>query len=88
MNTNEIYSQFSVTNPDDVFDGGPGRSSLNTSQAEYEVLDALKNNEFLPQVTFETFLSKKLNRGKRTLFLNKAPNENAREYMKEYMQQA
>ena len=29
-----------------------------------------------------------MNRGKRTLFINKAPNENARQYMQEYMQQA
>ena len=34
MNTNEIYSQFSVTNPDDTFEGGAGRSSMNTSQVE------------------------------------------------------
>lgn len=88
VNCNEIYSQFSVTNPDDAFEGAGARSSMNTSQAEQEVLDSLRNNEFLPQVTFETFLNKKLNRGKRTLFLNKAPNENAREYLKEYMQQA
>ena len=88
VNAHEIYSQFSVTNPDDVFENGAGRSSMNTSQMEQEVMDALKNNEFLPQVTFETFLKKKMNRGKRTLFLNKAPNENAREYMKEYMQVA
>ena len=81
VNTNEIYSQFSVSNPDDAFEAGAGHSSLNTSQMEHEVFEALKNNEFLPQVTFETFLKKKLNRGKRTLFLNKAPNENAREYM-------
>lgn len=87
MNTAEIYSQFSVTNPDDAA-GGQGHSSMNTSQVEQEVIEALQNNEFLPQVTFETFLKKKLNRGKRTLFLNKAPNENAREYMKQYMQQA
>ena len=88
VNTNEIYSQFSVTNPDDTFESGQGRSSMNTSQVEQEVINALKNNEFLPEVTFETFLKRKMNRGKRTLFLNKAPNENAREYMKEYMQQA
>ena len=85
VNTNEIYSQFSVTNPDDTFESGQGRSSMNTSQVEQEVINALKNNEFLPEVTFETFLKRKMNRGKRTLFLNKAPNENAREYMKEYM---
>ena len=34
VNTYEIYSQFTVTNPDDTFEGGPGRSSLNTSQVE------------------------------------------------------
>lgn len=86
VNTNDIYSQFSVTNAEEAFEGGNGRSSMNTSQAEQEMMDALKNNEFLPQVTFETFLSKKMNRGKRTLFKNKEPNENAREYMKGYMQ--
>ena len=34
---------------------------MNTSQVEQEVMEALKNNEFLPQVTFETFLKKKMN---------------------------
>ena len=54
---------------------------MNTSQMEQEVLNKLKNNEFLPDVTFEAFLSKKMNRGKKTLFLNKAPNENAKDFM-------
>lgn len=54
---------------------------MNTSQMEQEVLNKLKNNEFLPDVTFEAFLSKKMNRGKKTLFLNKGPNENAKDYM-------
>ena len=51
-----------------------------------ELMQSLKNNEFLPQVTFENFLQKKINRGKRTLFTNKPTSENARMYMKEYMQ--
>lgn len=37
INTAEIYSQFSVTNPDDTFEshgGGQANSSLNTSQVE------------------------------------------------------
>ena len=60
---------------------------MNASVGEIEVLESLKNNEFLPKVTFENFLSKKINKGKRTLFLNKPTNENARDYMLEYMQQ-
>ena len=60
---------------------------MNASDGEIEVLESLKNNEFLPKVTFENFLSKKINKGKRTLFLNKPTNENARDYMLEYMQQ-
>jgi len=56
VNTNEIYSQFSVTNPDEAMEGGAGRSSMNTSQVEQEALEALKNNEFFPQVTFDKFL--------------------------------
>lgn len=59
---------------------------MNASDGEIEVLESLKNNEFLPKVTFENFLSKKINKGKRTLFLNKPTNENARDYMLEYMQ--
>ena len=57
-------------NANELVEGG-ARSSMNTSQVEQEVLDALKNNEFLPRQTFETFLAKKMGRGKRTLFLNK-----------------
>lgn len=52
------------------------------------MLDKLSKNEYLPQVTFETYLKKKTGRGKRTLFLNKATSENAREYMKQYIQQS
>ena len=52
------------------------------------MFDALKKNEFFPEVTFEKFLAKKISRGKRTLFNNKGPNEEARSYMKEYMQQS
>ncbi len=58
------------------------------SQAEQQVMESLKNNEFLPKVTFETFLAKKVNKGKRTLFLNKETSDQARDYMKEYMQQS
>ena len=56
------------------------------SQAEAKVMESLKNNEFLPKVTFENFLAKKVNKGKRTLFLNNGANEQAKSYMKEYMQ--
>ena len=86
VNGNEIYSQFSMANPDDLFDGARSQQ-MRQSQHEQEVLDRLKKNEFLPDVTFEKYLGKKMNRGKRTLFVNKQPNENAREYMKEYLQQ-
>ncbi len=48
-------------------------------------MESLKNNEFLPKVTFETFLAKKVNKGKRTLFLNKETSDQARDYMKQYM---
>ena len=81
--TSDIYSQFSATNPEDLFDRA--RTQINASQAEAEMFASLKNNEFLPEVTFENFLSKKMNRGKRTLFLNKPTSEDARDYMKEYM---
>ena len=49
------------------------------------MLESLKNNEFLPNVTFETFLAKKTNRGKRTIFNNKPTSQNARDYSKQYM---
>ena len=78
---NEIYSQFSAT--DDIC-----RSSANVTQQDRETYEKLKNNEYLPDITFEKFLAKKVNTGKRTLFSNKGPNENARSFMKEYMQQA
>jgi len=38
-------------------------------------MESLKNNEFLPKVTFENFLAKKVNKGKRTLFLNNGAND-------------
>jgi len=39
-----------------------------------DIITALKQNEFLPKITFENFLLKKTNKGKRTIFLNKEPN--------------
>lgn len=62
--------------------------SSKMTQEDKSIYEALKNNEFLPKVTFEDFLSKKLGKGKRTLFLNKGTNDNARQFMKEYMQQS
>ena len=85
VNGNEIYSQFSMANPDDLFDGTRSSFSRQTQQ-EQEVLDRLKKNEFLPDVTFEKFLNKKCHRGKRTLFLNRPTHQEARDYMKEYQQ--
>ena len=76
-----------MANPDDLFDGARSQVMRQTQQ-EQEVLDRLKKNEFLPDVTFEKYLTKKMNRGKRTLFMNKQTNENARDYMKEYLQQS
>lgn len=49
------------------------------------MLESLKKNEFLPKVTFNDFLNKKLGKGKRTLFLNKGTSDNARGFMQEYM---
>jgi hypothetical protein len=51
-------------------------------------MSSLKQNEYLPKVTFENFLNKKTKKGKRTIFMNKEPGEDAKSYMKEYMQQA
>ena len=61
------------------------RSGSRMTADDKSVLDGLKNNEFLPKVTFDDFLTKKLGKGKKTLFINKAPTENARNFMKEYM---
>ena len=52
------------------------------------MLESLKNNEFLPNVTFETFLAKKTNRGKRTIFNNKPTSENSKSMSKQYMMSA
>ena len=79
VDKNEIYSQFSAT--DNIL-----RSSTAISQQDRETYEKLKNNEYLPDVTFEKFLARKVNTGKRTLFSNKAPGENAKSFMKEYMQ--
>mmetsp|Transcript_33244 Transcript_33244/g.43766 ORF Transcript_33244/g.43766 Transcript_33244/m.43766 type:complete len:85 (-) Transcript_33244:1187-1441(-) len=55
---------------------------------EQKILESLKQNEFLPKMTFDDFLSKKMSKGKRTLFLNRGTGEDARAFMKEYMQQS
>ena len=52
------------------------------------VLENLKQNEFLPKMTFDDYLSKKMGKGKRTMFDTRATSENARQFMKEYMQQS
>ena len=57
------------------------------TQTDQEVLESLKQNEFLPKMTFDDYLSKKMGKGKRTLFMNRETGENARAFMKEYMQQ-
>jgi len=49
-------------------------------------MDRLKNNEFIPVQTFETFLARKQG-GKKMHFVNKPTSENAKELMVEYMQQ-
>jgi len=49
-------------------------------------MDRLKNNEFIPVQTFETFLSRKQG-GKKMHFVNKPTSEHAKELMVEYMQQ-
>ena len=56
------------------------------TQTDQEVLESLKHNEFLPKMTFDDYLSKKMSKGKRTLFMNREAGENARTFMKEYMQ--
>lgn len=61
---------------------------MNESRADDEVLESLKNNEYLPKLTFEDFLAKKLGKGKRTLFVKRGPSENARAFMKEYMEES
>ena len=68
--------------------GAETRSGSQMTAEDRSVLESLKKNEFLPKVTFDDFLSKKLGKGKRTLFVNKGTSENARQFMKEYMQQA
>ena len=87
INQNEIYSQFSG-NAEDLMMGAETRSGSQMTAEDRSVLESLKKNEFLPKVTFDDFLSKKLGKGKRTLFVNKGTSENARQFMKEYMQQA
>lgn len=47
--------------------------------------ESLKNNEFLPKLTFENFVAKKLGKGKRTLFVGRATSEHARALMKDYI---
>ena len=47
-----------MANPDDLFDGARSQVMRQTQQ-EQEVLDRLKKNEFLPDVTFEKYLNKK-----------------------------
>lgn len=71
----EIYSQFSA-------------DQIDRKSQDAEVLSSLKNNEFFPKVTFDSFLAKKLSKGKRTMFLNRETPENAREHMQEYMAQS
>ena len=64
------------------------RSTSIMTAEDHNVLQNLKKNEFLPKMTFDDFVSKKLGKGKRTLFLNRATSENARAFMQEYMQQS
>lgn len=47
-------------------------------------MDRLKNNEFIPIQTYETFLARKQG-GKRMHFVNKPTAEHAKELMIEYM---
>lgn len=52
------------------------------------MLDRLQKNEYLPEQTFDTFLAKKLQKGKRTLFLNKDTNASGfdnQEMAKQYL---
>ena len=75
---NEIYSQFSGRGAEELLASHSVDTRSNKSQADKEVLEALRKNEFLPKVTFDDFLAKKLGKGKRTLFLNRPTEENAR----------
>ena len=85
MNATEIYSQFSKQGHEELFENMRRSTNLSQAAEESEMLESLKNNQFLPEVTFEQFLQKKVQRGKRTLFSNKPTSEHARQYMKEYI---
>ena len=52
------------------------------------MLDSLKKNAFLDTETFDKFLTRRGAKGKRTMFLNKPTQADARDLMKEYRQQA
>ena len=85
MNATEIYSQFSKQGHEELFENMRRSTNLSQAAEESEMLESLKNNQFLPEVTFEQFLQKKVQRGKRTLLSNKPTSEHARQYMKEYI---
>lgn len=61
---------------------------MNTTKADEEILESLKNNEFLPKMTFDDFVAKKLGKGKRTLFVSRGASENARAFMKGYIEES
>lgn len=52
------------------------------------MLTSLRNNQFFPKMTFESFLAKKICKGKRTMFLKRETSENARDHMQEYLLQS
>ena len=54
------------------------------SEAGSKAYETLKNNEYFPKQSFEAYVTKKLNKGKRTLFLNRDVNETVRALKSEY----
>ena len=83
---NEIYSQFSKNSIIDPYHNRANstcHSSTNSAtkrNADIEAaMDRLKNNEFIPIQTYETFLARKQG-GKRMHFVNKPTSEPTSEF--------
>ena len=83
----EIYSQF-TSKPFEKYEQmramhNPTIASVD-DKAATQVLESLRNNEYFDSQTFDQFLARKNNKGKRTKFLNKLTQDNAKELMMEY----
>ena len=91
----DIYSQFSDKqsimkgfNENDRSNVESASSSKLSSLAASAAFDSLRKNEFFHMPSYEAFLAKKYRVGKKTMFLNKDLDEEAKEQMLEHLRVA